>query len=227
MIAVAALGGAFALFGVNPRVALALTAFTLSALCTRPAESRSWLVLVIATMGGLPYFGLAFLYAFGLRAALFLGHWPTYNFLDPTSLPARFDPLYRISRLADPDRRPRCWRRRRSSRSSMRLSTWRQRAHSKRPWELHSCSGASPISFWALISPACCELDRGLAPSDRAHHFGQPSTVSPRAGLSQRTTAETRITATHTSSMTVSPILSQPRTTAPALIMFQNLPVIS
>ena len=45
----------------------------------------------------------------------------------------------------------------------------------------------------------------------------------------QRITAVPRITAAQTRSMSVRPMLSQPRTTSPwpALIMFQNLPVIS
>ena len=40
-------------------------------------------------------------------------------------------------------------------------------------------------------------------------------------------TADTTITPTHTSSITVSPMLSHPRTDSPALIMLRNLPVIS
>ena len=62
----------------------------------------------------------------------------------------------------------------------------------------------------------------------RSLGFASPGTY--KAGLLgeiHRPTAETRITATHASSMTVSPMLSQPRTTSPALIMLRNLPVIS
>ena len=46
-------------------------------------------------------------------------------------------------------------------------------------------------------------------------------------GETHRTAAEKTITATQKISMPVSPIFNHPRTGAPLLTMFQNLPVIS
>jgi hypothetical protein len=61
-----------------------------SAFIIRPEGWQGWVVLSIAAVAALPFLGLASLYTFAFRAALFLGHWPHFNNPDPKDLPAHF-----------------------------------------------------------------------------------------------------------------------------------------
>jgi hypothetical protein len=92
MIAVAGAAVVFAAFGVNAAVGMVIVAFFISALITKPKDWQTWVVLVLAAAAGLPVMQLAWLYTFALRAALFLGHWPSYNNPDPKDLPDEFHP---------------------------------------------------------------------------------------------------------------------------------------
>ena len=92
MIAVAGAAVVFAAFGVNGAVGMVIVAFFISTLFTKPKDWQAWVVLVLAAAAGLPLMLLAWLYTFALRAALFLGHWPSYNNPDPKNLPDEFHP---------------------------------------------------------------------------------------------------------------------------------------
>jgi MFS family permease len=82
----------FACFGVSAAVAMVVAAFFVSVLMARPDGWRGWLIVLIGAIAALPLFGITLLYTFALRAALFLGHWPSYNNPDPKTLPDRFHP---------------------------------------------------------------------------------------------------------------------------------------
>jgi Fe2+ transport system protein B len=92
MIAVAGTAALFAAFGVNTAVGTVIVAFFVSALFTMPEDRQAWVVLLLAAVAALPMIHLASLYTFACRAALFLGHWPSYNNPDPTYLPDEFQP---------------------------------------------------------------------------------------------------------------------------------------
>jgi hypothetical protein len=92
MIAVAAAAVVFGLFGVNWSVTMVIVAFVISALVTKPDVWQGWALLSIAAVAALPFMLLAFLYTFAFRAALYIGHWPSYNKPDPKVLRAHFFP---------------------------------------------------------------------------------------------------------------------------------------
>jgi hypothetical protein len=92
MIAVAGTAVVFAVFGVNGAVGMVAVALFVSVLITKPDDWRDWVVLLIGAATALPLMLLAWLYTFALRAALFLGHWPSYNNPDPRNLPDEFHP---------------------------------------------------------------------------------------------------------------------------------------
>src|SRR5271166_1136600 len=86
------------------------------------------------------------------------------------------------------------------------------------------------ISTQGWVRPACQDApDHSISATDPT---AAPSlswaTLAPGPEI-HRSTAVPRITVAQTKSMSVSPMLSQPRMTSPwsALTMFQNLPVIS
>jgi hypothetical protein len=92
MIAVAGTAALFAAFGVNTAVRMLIVGFFVSALFTRPEDRQAWVVLLLSAVAALPMMQSASLYTFACRAALFLGHWPSYNNPDPTYLPDDFQP---------------------------------------------------------------------------------------------------------------------------------------
>ncbi len=92
MIAVAGSSVVLACFGVTFAAAIVLTAFLVSALITRPANWKEWLVLLLGAFAALPSILLASLYTIAFRATLFLGHWPYYGHPDSKDLPDRFHP---------------------------------------------------------------------------------------------------------------------------------------
>jgi hypothetical protein len=92
MIAVAGSAVVFALFGVNQAAAIVIGAFFVSAWITRPEVRQGWVLLSTAAFAALPFILIAEMYTFAFRAALFLGHWPTYSNPDPKDLPDHFHP---------------------------------------------------------------------------------------------------------------------------------------
>jgi hypothetical protein len=92
MIVVAGASLTFALFGVTTAAAMVIAAFLLSATIAQPRDWREWLTLLIGALAALPAFFLASVHTFAMRAALFLGHWPSYDNPDPKTLPDRFHP---------------------------------------------------------------------------------------------------------------------------------------
>jgi len=90
MIVVAGAAIVFACFGVNVGAAMVITAFVVSALIAKPVVWHDWFIMLIAALSALPWMGLAYIYTFACRAALFLGRWPYYAHPDPKDLPDRF-----------------------------------------------------------------------------------------------------------------------------------------
>jgi hypothetical protein len=102
MIAVGATGVAFAVSRINPVLAMIVATFFFCTGVTGPNDFRSWSLLSIGVLAALPYAGLAWLYTFALRAAIFLGHWPSYDNPDPKNLPDRFGPQTEFLELVIP-----------------------------------------------------------------------------------------------------------------------------
>ena len=90
MITVAATAVVFALFGVNLVSTAVIAAFAVSALVTKPHVWQAWALVVTAAVVALPFTLLASIYTIAFRAALFLGHWPSYGSPGPKYLPDHF-----------------------------------------------------------------------------------------------------------------------------------------
>jgi hypothetical protein len=101
MIAVAGSAVIFALFGVNQAVAIAIGAFFVSACIIRPDVWQGWVLLSMAAVAALPFILMAAMYTFTIRAALFLGHWPT-SYTHPKNLPVHFHPASEALEFAIP-----------------------------------------------------------------------------------------------------------------------------
>ena len=102
LIAVAGLSVVFACFGVTEFVTAAIAVLAISAVITKPISRKEWLVLLAGAVAAIPWFLLAWLYAFALRVAFFVGHWPFYNHPDPKDLPDRFHPHSELLEFAIP-----------------------------------------------------------------------------------------------------------------------------
>jgi hypothetical protein len=89
MIAVAGSAVVFALFGVNQVAAIAIGAFFVSTCITRPEVWQGWVLLSTAAFAAFPFILIAAMHTFAFRAALFLGHRPTY-YTYPKNLPDYF-----------------------------------------------------------------------------------------------------------------------------------------
>jgi hypothetical protein len=58
-----------------------------------PSESpHGWSLILISTLSALPISFVAVLYTSAARAAVYLGHWPSYGNPDPKDLPEHFSP---------------------------------------------------------------------------------------------------------------------------------------
>jgi hypothetical protein len=101
MIAVAGSAVVFALFGVNQAAAIAIGAFFVSAYITRPEVWQGWVLLSMAAVAAFPFMLMAAMYAFTIRAALFLGHWPSFNTY-PKNLPDHFHPASEVLEFVIP-----------------------------------------------------------------------------------------------------------------------------
>jgi hypothetical protein len=101
MIAVAGSAVVFALFGVNQAAAIAIGAFFVSACIIRPEVWQGWVLLSMAAFAALPFMLMAAIYTFTIRAALFLGHWPT-SYTYPKNLPVHFHPASEALEFAIP-----------------------------------------------------------------------------------------------------------------------------
>ena len=105
MIAVAGSAVIFAVFGVNQAAAIVIGAFFVSACVTRPEVWQGWVLLSMAAVAALPFILIAAMYTFTIRAALFLGHWPTSYNPYPKKLARSLSSCIAIPRVRDTNSR--------------------------------------------------------------------------------------------------------------------------